>query len=51
MREESAKWGIFLTMVVFTSLLIDRVAELLAVASLLVWAALNYSTFRHRANR
>jgi hypothetical protein len=51
MREESAKWGIFLTMVVFTSLLIDRVAELLAVASLLVWAALNYRTFRHRANR
>lgn len=50
-REESAKWGIFLTMVVFTSLLIDRVAELLAVASLLVWAALNFRSFGGRATR
>ena len=49
MREESAKWGIFLMMIVFTWLLIDRVAELLAVASLVVWAALNFRSFRRRA--
>jgi hypothetical protein len=34
-RQESAKWGLFLTMIVFTVLLIDRVAEVLALASLL----------------
>ena len=40
-RRESAKWGMFLTMIVFTALLQDRVAEVLAVVSLLVWAFLN----------
>ncbi len=50
-REESAKWGIFVTMVVFTSLLIDRVAESMAIASLMIWVALNYRIFRHRAAR
>jgi hypothetical protein len=51
MREESAKWGIFVTMVVFTGLLIDRVAESMAIASLVIWAALNYRTYPHRAAR
>ncbi|MGO9323243.1 MAG: hypothetical protein ACLP07_01665 [Terracidiphilus sp.] len=50
-REESAKWGIFVTMVVFTWLLIDRVAEYLAIASLLMWAALNCKTVWSRATR
>jgi len=50
-REESAKWGIFVTMVVFTWLLIDRVAEYLAIASLVMWAALNYKTVWSRATR
>jgi protein-S-isoprenylcysteine O-methyltransferase Ste14 len=40
-RQESAKWGLFLTMIVFTLLLRDQVAEVLAVASFLVWAVLN----------
>jgi protein-S-isoprenylcysteine O-methyltransferase Ste14 len=40
-RQESAKWGLFLTMLVFTGLLVDRVAEILALASLLLWLLLN----------
>lgn len=50
-REESAKWGIFVTMIVFTWLLIDRVAEFMAIASLIVWAVLNYRAFRRHATR
>ena len=45
-RRESAKWGMFLTMIVFTVLLQDRVAEVLAVVSLLVWAFLNCGSFQ-----
>jgi Na+-transporting NADH:ubiquinone oxidoreductase subunit NqrB len=44
-REESAKWGIFVTMIVFTLLLRDRVAEVLAVLSVFVWVLLNGSSF------
>ena len=40
-RREAAKWGLTLTMVVFSITLIDRVAEWLAVLSLLAWALLN----------
>jgi protein-S-isoprenylcysteine O-methyltransferase Ste14 len=40
-RQESAKWGLLLTMIVFTSLLKDRVAEVLVVASFMVWIVLN----------
>ena len=40
-RHESAKWGLFLTMIVFTVLLRDRVAEILAGVSFLMWVALN----------
>ena len=43
---EAAKWGIFLTMVIFTIALRDRLAEVLAIASLVVWAALNCGSFR-----
>jgi len=40
-RQESAKWGLFPTMLIFTVLLVDRVAEILALASLLLWLLLN----------
>jgi len=45
-RQESAKWGLFLTMIVFTVLLQDGLAEILAVASLAVWAVLNCGSLR-----
>jgi hypothetical protein len=50
LRAESAKWGIFVTMIVFTLLLIDRVADVLVLASLAVWAVLNRGSIRRRAN-
>jgi hypothetical protein len=40
-QQEAAKWGMFITMIVFTINLIDRVAEVLAGASVLVWAIVN----------
>ncbi|HEX4810976.1 MAG TPA: hypothetical protein VH325_18705 [Bryobacteraceae bacterium] len=40
-RIEAAKWGILLTMIVFTITLNDRVAEVLAGTSALVWMLLN----------
>jgi protein-S-isoprenylcysteine O-methyltransferase Ste14 len=45
-RQESAKWGLFLTMIVFILLLRDRVAEVLAGLSFLVWVLLNYRSFQ-----
>jgi hypothetical protein len=42
LRQESGKWGLFLTMIIFTALLRDRVAEILAVLSLLIWMVLNW---------
>lgn len=50
-RWESAKWGLFLTMIVFTVLLRDRVAEVLAGASFLVWAVLNWAAPANSASR
>jgi len=50
-RQESAKWGLFLTMIVFTVLLIDRVAEVLAVTSVVVWVLLNVGPARASASR
>jgi Na+-transporting NADH:ubiquinone oxidoreductase subunit NqrB len=44
-REESAKWGLFVTMIVFTLLLRDRVAEVLAMLSFLIWVLLNWNSF------
>jgi hypothetical protein len=44
-RTEAAKWGLFVTMTVFTAVLIDRVADILAVASLLTAAALNWRSY------
>ena len=44
-RKEASKWGLAVTMIVFTLTLRDRLAEILAVASLLLWFALNWSAF------
>jgi hypothetical protein len=44
-RREPAKWGLFLTMIIFTVLLVDRVAEVLALASLGFWVLLNLPIF------
>lgn len=41
LRREASKWGLAVTMVVFTYTLKDRLAELLAAVSFLLWAALN----------
>ena len=46
-RQEAAKWGLFFTMIVFTVLLVDRVAEILSVASLLLSVILNLPHFHH----
>ena len=40
-RLETIKWGLFLTMVIFTATLSDRLAEVLAVASFLVGVLMN----------
>jgi hypothetical protein len=44
-RKEASRWGLALTMIVFTLTLRDRLAEILAGASLLFWFALNWSAF------
>jgi hypothetical protein len=41
-RQESGKLGLFLTMIIFTALLKDRVAEIFAVLSFLIWMVLNW---------
>jgi hypothetical protein len=45
-REQAAKWGIFISMIAFSITLRDRVAEILVCASVLVWALLNLPQFR-----
>ncbi|HLY39724.1 MAG TPA: hypothetical protein VKR52_00875 [Terracidiphilus sp.] len=40
-RRQAAKWGILVTMLAFAVTLVDRVADVLAAASVLVWALLN----------
>ena len=44
-RQESGKWGLFITMIIFTILLVDRAADYLALASLLLWLLLNLPNF------
>jgi hypothetical protein len=44
-RLESGKWALFLTMVVFTSLLNDRITEILGVGCFLLAALLNYKSY------
>jgi NADH:ubiquinone oxidoreductase subunit H len=46
-RKEAAKWGIFLTMIVFVITLKDRLAEYLAAASFLAGLLLNAPFFSH----
>jgi hypothetical protein len=41
LRREAGKWGLFFTMVVFTLLLRDRIAEVLGLASLIILLVLN----------
>jgi hypothetical protein len=44
-RQETVKWGLFLTMVVFVITLKDRLAEVLAAASFLIGLLLNAPIF------
>ena len=48
-RQEAAKWGILVTLIVFVITLEDRDAEFLAVASFLVGTLLNLPIVRHSA--
>jgi len=41
-RSETAKWGIFITMIVFTITLKDRYAEALVCTSVVAWGLLNW---------
>ncbi len=45
-RREAVRWGIFITMVVFTATLIDRLAEVMAGVCLLAAALLNLPLYR-----
>lgn len=45
-RRQAAKWGLFATMIAFTVTLIDRVADVLACASLLVAIVVNFGEIR-----
>jgi hypothetical protein len=45
-RRESSKWGLAFTMIAFTFTLKDRLAEVLASASVLLWFALNLRELR-----
>jgi hypothetical protein len=47
-RSESAKWGIFVAMIVFTLVLVDRVADILVGASIVLWILLNCGPLRSR---
>jgi len=50
-EQEAGKWGLFVTMIVFTLLLRDRVAEVLAVLSFVTWAVLNIGWPRRSVGR
>jgi len=45
LRQETVKWGLFLTMIVFVITLKDRLAEVLAAASFLIGLLLNAPIF------
>jgi hypothetical protein len=45
LRRESAKWGLALTMVLFTLTLKDSLADILGATSVLLWATLNRPGF------
>lgn len=48
-RREAVKWGILLSMIVFSTTLVDRQADILVVASFLVGLLLNSPAFRRTA--
>jgi hypothetical protein len=50
-RRQAAKWGIFVSMIIFTITLTDRLVEILACASGLVWAILNLPVLGKRNAR
>jgi hypothetical protein len=41
LQREAVKWGLFFTMIVFTVTLVDRVAEVLAGMTVVIWVTLN----------
>jgi len=45
LRQESVKWGIFVTMIIFTIVLVDRVADYLVLVSFFLWLFLNLPRF------
>jgi protein-S-isoprenylcysteine O-methyltransferase Ste14 len=45
LRKEASKWGLAVTMIVFTLTLQDRIAEILASVSVLIWFVLNMPDF------
>lgn len=47
-QKEAVKWGILVTMIVFSITLVDRLAEYLAAASFLIGLLLNAPFFRRR---
>ncbi len=51
LRQEAGKWGMLLTMIVFVITLKDRLAEVLAAASLLTGLLLNAPFFSHSLNQ
>ena len=51
MRKEASKWGLAVMMIVFTLTLRDRLAEILAGASFLLWLCWNRSDFRRPTAR
>jgi hypothetical protein len=40
-RLQAAKWGVFITMILFSIMLTDRLAETMAVASVFIWMLIN----------
>jgi hypothetical protein len=48
LRIDAGKWGLFLTMIVFTITLTDRLAEYLAAASVLLWVLVNLPCWLRR---
>jgi hypothetical protein len=51
LRQEAGKWAMLFTMIVFVITLKDRVAEVLAAASLLTGLFLNAPFFSHSLNQ
>ena len=44
---EAAKWGMFITTIVFVVLLNDRIAETMGALSVAIWALLNWVASRY----